>query len=146
MAIKTGTFASIQYDPTGTGTGTYENILDCSYWSMQRSANILSYAACSTGGAKKKESGVKDANGQIRGYMDATNHISSYIEAGDSVFLKLYTDATNFWGGQDALGAATGNGFPAIIGTVSEEYDIDAGDLVQWQADYEADGFPKYQA
>ncbi len=131
MANQSGKDASIKYD---SGGGTFVNIVDCSQWTMDRSVNVFPYASCSTSGATARVTGTKDARGTLTGFVDDTTHISTFIEEGDEVVLQLFLNATSYWS------------VPAVITSVSEGANIETGDLVRWNANWEANGASTYNA
>lgn len=125
MAVFSGKNGSIKYD---SGGGTYANILDCTGWSFERSIEVKSYASCSTSGFTAKVTGMKSGSGELRGYMDGTNHISTYIDEGDELTVRLFLNATKY------------HSVPMVITSVSEEVNIEDGDLVAWTANFENNG------
>ena len=129
MANQSGREASIQMD---TGGGTFENIIDCSRWTMTRKVKVYPYASCSTNGNTARITGTRDATGTLEGYTDDALHISTFIQEGDAVALRLYLNAVNFWD------------VPAVITEVSEEANVEEGSILKWTASWEADGTYTY--
>ncbi len=124
MANQSGKNASIKYTPIGGGSP--QNIVDCSQWTMDRSVNVFPYASCSTGGKTARITGTKDARGTLTGFVDDSEHISDFIQEGDEVVLYLYSNTTDYWL------------VPAFITSVSEGANIETGDLLRWNANWES--------
>lgn len=104
------------------------NLTDCTGWTFDREVEIHKYGSCSSNGFKKKVDGTKDGMGTISGKYDPDDPIEDYIEEGDHVTLLLYVDASKFYS------------VPAIIAKLSVKVDVDSGEPVSWDADFEADG------
>ncbi len=108
--------------------GFQSTVMDCTGWSMNRTADLKQYASCSTNGRYAYIPGIISAAGDLRGYTDDENHISEFFDAGDTVLLYLFLSATKF------------HQVPAVIENVQEDIQIEEAGIVGWTASYKSQG------
>lgn len=131
MSAFTGVNASIKFGAIGdlNSITALPVLIDCTGWSVEASADLKSYASCSTNGAEVNLKGIVRGGGSLSGYVDdggTGDSIWDFITPGDICALHLYERAA--WGHRVA----------SIIENVSEQVQIEGADLVSWTANYKA--------
>ena len=104
------------------------DVAEITAWSLNTTSNNPAYASSSTGGYKRRVSGVKDATGSIAFKLDPADPVTDDFDEGDHVTLLLYVDATRFYS------------VPAVIDAINLEVDIDSGDIIGGRAEFSANG------
>lgn len=120
MAVASGQNGKIQI-----GSST---LIECTGWTFNMEVNTFRYATCQSSGSKKTIAGTKQGNGTLTGLYDPDDIVENLVGPGDSVTLKLYLDADDFYS------------VPAIIKSVNVEVDIDNGDALKWTVEFETNG------
>lgn len=111
------------------------NLVECMGWTWNRTATTHPYRSCSTidsgGDGKvytKRVTGGSDSTGNIKGLQDPSDQIENYITEGSSVTLLLYWTASKYYS------------VPSVIAKLNVEDDIDGGQPIPWDADFESNG------
>ena len=104
-------------------------ITEVDTWSLSRQCVVHEYATCSTASGTNALAGRRKHSGSMGGLQSSSDPIENYFEEGDSVTLKLYWTATNFYSGT------------AVIETLDiEDVDITEGAPVRWSSNFKANG------
>jgi hypothetical protein len=120
MAVISGVAGSVQIGSSA--------LVECTGWTFNKKVSVHKYASCATGGFKAAVPGVKDGSGSISGKYDDADPIEDAIDVGDSVTLKLYVDADDFYS------------VPSVIESLDLTVDIDEGEIVGWEAGFQTNG------
>lgn len=103
-------------------------IAEVGKWAFAPKVPVVTYASNKTGGYKQATYGPVEATGTINGYYAPENPITSQIDVGDFVTLKLYIDAVGFYS------------VPCVIDSLALNVDIETGAFVSWTANYTLNG------
>lgn len=104
-------------------------IAEVTKWNWNPKVNIVSYSSNKTLGYKQKLIGIREGTGTLEGVWDAANPAYSVLAEGTvDIALKLYINATQFWA------------ITAVIESFTQDVNIDAGEMVTWNASFHAKG------
>jgi hypothetical protein len=103
-------------------------VLQLTFWQIEKTAANRAYAANDTGGAKRRVSGAKDCTGRLE--VKATDAAKVPVAEGDVVALALHADASgdNYYE------------LSAIVDSIRVEVDISEGKPVAYGIRFSADG------
>jgi len=122
MAIKTGRYGEVGFDPTGVGT-TFPTVIAMNGWKLSMKTNYED-VSCFQDPNIVYVPGMKDTSGTLAGYWDSTSTV--LFDATDATIpgmLKLIpnnTENTVFWKGLAYLDAdidCTVKGAPKVTST-----------------------------
>jgi len=97
-------------------------------WTFHATSINHAYASSSTGGYRRRVSGVKDGAGSIGFKLDPADPITDDFDEGSAVTLLLYLDATHYYS------------VPAVIDSIQLAVDISSGDILGGTAAFSASG------
>ena len=98
-------------------------------WTFNPTAAESAWGDSDSGGYTNRVSGRKDGTGNLTGKFDTTNKVYDLFMPGDSVKLVLWESATDYWVMECCL-----------ITSFSVTYNNDTKEVVEWTADFGADG------
>lgn len=122
MAIKTGRYGTVSYDPAGV---TPVALIALNKWKMSQKTPMIN-VTCFLDANKVYVPDLKDLSGSISGFWNSTNFVLfSAVDAATPGLLKLVpnsTEATFYWSGLAYIDAdidCTVSGAPAVSGSFS---------------------------
>lgn len=98
-------------------------------WTFNPTADESAWGDSDSAGYTNRVSGRKDGTGSITGKFDTTNKVYDLFMPGDTVKLVLWESATDYWVLECAL-----------ITSFTVTYNQDTKEVVEWSADFGADG------
>ena len=110
-------------------------VAEANGWSLSRECTVHEFATCQTpsDGGMGAIAGRRKHGGTMKGLYDPTNKVDDYFDEGDTVTLKLYVDATNYYQGS------------AVIEKLDiPDVDVKDGAPVEWNASFKANGLFTY--
>lgn len=120
--------ASGQYGKVTIGASC---IAEVDKWSVDKESILHEFATCASPGDGGTDviAGRRKHSGRLEGIYDPADAIEDYLEEGDTVTLKLYYTATQYYTGS------------CVIGTLNiPEVDITEGAPVRWEATFKVRG------
>ena len=98
-------------------------------WSFNPTAAESAWGDSDSAGYTNRKAARKDGTGSMTGKFDTSNKVYDLFMPGDAVELVLWESKTEYW----ALPCA-------IITSFEVTYDQDSKEVVEWTADFGADG------
>lgn len=98
-------------------------------WSFNPTAAESAWGDSDSGGYTNRVGARKDGTGSLTGKFDSDNKAYDLFMPGDTVKLVLWETATDYWVIECAL-----------ITSFTVTYDQDTKEVVEWSADFGADG------
>lgn len=95
-----------------------DQIAHVTKWSFEGTSNNPAFASSDTDGQKTRVPGVQDSSGSLDFIFDFANIITSMLDRGSEVTLKLYKYGTSYIE------------MPAIVDSISYDTDINDGEPV----------------
>ena len=127
MAVTSGTSANVSLrDDDADVTAT--KIVECTGWTMEKSAVDGAYASNNTGGYRRRVAGTKDVTGTISGVYDPATPIEAVLALGSRYFVQFHNTSTQ------------GHKFYVrILGGPSYGGDIKDGNPAEWTCSWGID-------
>lgn len=98
-------------------------------WSFNPTSAESAWGDSDSGGYTNRVGGRKDGTGSLTGKFDTTNKVYDLFMPGDNIKLVLWETAADYWVMECCL-----------ISGFSVSYNQDTKEVVEWSADFGADG------